>query len=422
MSLVRLWVEAFQNLLHHKARSGLAVLGVVFGVGSVICMLSISEVARRDVISRIERMGLNNVILDSVKPQEVRAKEKQSGGSSWVAGYGVNRADLEILRESLTCVKAIVPMRVLLKDVSAGNRISDVHVVATTPDYPIVMEHSIYKGRFLTPTDEADAQAVCVLGHEAARALFPLSNPLGQVVKIEGSPFTVVGVTERKGQTGSHGVLSNPDNAAYIPFASSFARFGSLQVRMGQGSYEATQVEVNRAVLQLTDSAYLTAVAQTARKLMDKRHRRPDVDITVPHALLKEHRLAEQVFMWVMASIAGISLLVGGIGIMNIMLANVAERKQEIGVRRALGATRGEIVRLFLGESTLLCSLGGLLGLAGGVGLAWTVGNLAQWTVVYRPGAFPLGFGVSVLIGLVFGTLPALRAARLDPVLALRAE
>ena len=179
---------------------------------------------------------------------------------------------------------------------------------------------------------------------------------------------------------------------------------------------------MNRAILRVPDTAYLAPVAKAAAHLMQVRHRQSDFEVSIPFALLNEHRQAENIFRWVMGSLAAISLLVGGIGIMNIMLANLAERRQEIGLRRALGALQGDVVRLFLCESTLLCGLGGLIGLLVGAGLAVTVGQLANWTVYFQPMAFPLGLGVSIVVGLLFGTLPALKAARLDPVLALKAE
>ncbi|MBU0756073.1 MAG: ABC transporter permease, partial [Planctomycetes bacterium] len=319
-------------------------------------------------------------------------------------------------------VETVVPMRILLKDVSAGLKKTDIAVVATTPDYPRILEHPIQRGRFITAVDEARAVPTCALGFDAAKTLFPLSSPLGQTVKIEGLPFKVAGVMTRKGQTGSHGVLSNPDNTAYISFDTSFARFGELQVREGQGTQEATKVEMNRAVLRIIDPDLLQPVAQAARNLMEMRHKQQDVTVSIPFALLQERKEAESIFLWVMGSLAAVSLLVGGIGIMNIMLANVAERRQEIGLRRALGATQGEVLKLFICESTLLCSLGGLLGLTVGVGMAYTVGSLAQWAVYFQPFAFVLGIAVAVLAGLAFGTLPALQAAKMDPVLALRTE
>ncbi len=422
MAQLKLVAEAWQNLMLHKTRSFLAALGIIFGVASVICMLSISEVARRDVIGRIERMGLHNLILDSVKPEDIRKQERQRSEDSWVARFGMTRLDLDILKETVPEIESIVPMRVMLSDVYANLQLSDINVVATTPEYTEVMEHHVASGRFLAAADEANASAVCVLGADAARKLFPLSSAVDEVVKIGGAHFKVVGVMPRKGQTGSGGILSNPDNAAYIPFATSFARFGKLQTRGGQGVSEATELEVNRAVLRVRDGKPLKLVAQAAQNLMRQRHRQDDVAVTIPFSLLKEHKQAEQIFRWVMGSLAAISLLVGGIGIMNIMLANMAERRQEIGLRRALGATRRDIVRLFVGESALLCCLGGAIGVGTGAALAVAVGSLADWTVAFQPLSFPLGIIVSVLTGLIFGTVPAINAARLDPVLALRAE
>jgi len=422
VSSVKLVREAWGNLLLHKTRSALAALGIIFGVASVICMLSISEVARQDVIGRIERLGLHNVILDSVKPERVRKREQQHSEESWVARYGLTREDLAILGESVDEIAAIVPMRIMLKDVHAELKATDINVVATTPEYPGVMSHAVREGRFLTPVDEARSMAVCVLGAEAARALFPLASPLGQVVEIGGVHFTVVGVMQRQGQTGSAGILSNPDNTAWIPFASSFARFGHMQVRRGQGASEVTELEINRAVLQVRPGVALEPVAGIARHLVASRHNQDDVTATIPYALLQEQRQAERIFRWVMGSLAAISLLVGGVGIMNIMLANMAERRQEVGLRRALGATAADILRLFVSESALLCTLGGVLGVLVGTGLAFLVGSLAQWTVVFHPASFPLGVLVSLFTGLAFGTLPAVKAARLDPVLALRME
>lgn len=421
MNLREFATEAWQNLMLHRLRSGLAALGIIFGVASVICMVSISEVARRDVVGRIERMGLTNVIVDSVKPERVRRKEKSSN-ESWIARYGITSKDLEVIADNLPVVEDVVPLRILLHDLEANLEAADSTVVGTTPAYARVMRHDIAKGRFLTTIDEDSASAVCVLGSDAARKLFPLATAVDQVVKIGRNHFTVVGVLERKGQTGQSGLLSNPDNAAYIPYSTSFARFGKMQIRQTSGTSEATEVEVNRAVLAVGDIGLLQRVAQATRHLLGQRHKQEDISVTVPYALMEEHRRAEHIFLWVMGSLAAISLLVGGIGIMNIMLANMAERRQEIGLRRALGANRGDIVRLFVSESTLLSLAGGVLGLGVGAGLAVLIGSLAQWTVAFQSWSFPLALGVSVLTGLVFGTLPALKAARMDPVLALRAE
>ena len=430
MKFITLLREAAGNLLLHKTRSLLAALGIIFGVASVICMLSISEVARRDVIGRIERLGLRNVILDSVKPERIRQQEEQESSRSWYARYGLTLKDLQVLEDTILgkqalageVASAIVPMRILFEDVMAGTQTTDVNVVATSRDYPSVMNHPLESGRFLSEVDNATTAAVCVLGADAARTLFPLANAVDQVVRIGDVHFKVIGVMRRIGQAGSAGILSNPDQTAWIPFETSFTRFGTVQVRQGQGNQEAVEVEVNRAVVRLADGIELDAVAGIAQHLVDERHTQEDVTITVPHALLREQRQAENIFRYVMASLAAISLLVGGVGIMNIMLANMAERRHEIGLRRALGATQSDIIRLFVSESAVLCLTGGVLGVGLGVALAMLVGQLAQWTVVLEPLSFPLGVIVSLTTGLLFGTLPAFKAARLDPVLALRVE
>ena len=420
--------EAVTNLFLHRGRTFLAALGIIFGVASVICMLSISEVARRDVIGRIERLGVRNVIIDSVKPERIRSREKRRSEESWLAHYGLTIKEMELIRDSIgphsgkPALEAIVPMRILFGEVRSGGRTRDVNVVATTAEYPGVMAHPIREGRFLSHADEATSAAVCVLGAKAARTLFPLTSAIQQTILVGGIPFRVVGVMAPKGQTGSTGVLSDPDRTAWIPFATSFARFGRMQVRQGSGTSEATKVEINRAVLRVADGVSLSSIAAVATSLMKNRHDDEDLSITIPSSLLKERRQAENVFRWVMASLAAISLLVGGVGIMNIMLANMAERRQEVGLRRALGATRGDIVKLFLSESTVLCLFGSILGVALGAGLAHLVGQLAQWTVAFETIAFPLGVGVGVATGLLFGTLPAVRAARMDPVVALRVE
>ena len=420
--------EAVTNLLLHRTRTLLAALGIIFGVASVICMLSISEVARRDVIGRIERLGVRNVIIDSVKPERIRSREKQRSEESWLAHYGLTVKELDLMRETVgpgseqPALDALVPMRILFGEVRTGSRQHDIDVVATTAAYPSVMAHQVAEGRFLAPADESTSAAVCVLGSSAARTLFPLTSALDQSIMVGGVPFKIVGVMAPKGQTGSTGVLSNPDRAAWIPFATSFARFGRTQFRRGTGVSEATTVEINRAILRVSDHVPLAAIAALVRSLMENRHDDEDLAITIPSALLKERRQAEDVFRWVMASLAAISLLVGGVGIMNIMLANMAERRQEVGLRRALGATRGDVVQLFISEATVLCVFGSILGVGLGAGLAHLVGQLAQWTVAFEPLAFPLGVFVGIATGLLFGTLPAVKAARLDPVMALRVE
>ena len=385
-------------------------------------MLSISEVARQDVVQRIERLGLRNVILDSVKPDVIRGKEKSESQSSWIAQYGITKRDLKILRRSVDEIKEVVPMRIMLHGVRANQKSVDVTVVGTKDNYPDVMQHPVVSGRFFTTVDESNLRPVCVLGYSTARNLFPLKSPIKQVVKIGGNFFNVIGVLDRKGQTGTGGKFSDPDNSVFIPFDTTFARFGGFQYRRSGNVQEITNVEVDRAVLQVEDSSALHPVSNLATNMLNRLHKQADVNVTIPHSLLRERQQTERIFRWVMGSLAAISLLVGGIGIMNIMLANVAERRSEIGLRRALGARRGNIVSLFVSESLMLCVMGGAVGVAVGMSLAQLVGSLAQWNVVYHAWSIPLGIVVSMVVGLVFGTVPAIRAANEDPVLALRSE
>lgn len=422
MKLIELIFEAMGNLFLHKTRSLLAALGIIFGVASVICMLSISEVARQDVVSRIERLGLNNVILDSVKPEAVRGKEKSDSEDSWLASYGITKKDLKILSENVDEIREVVPMRIMLQNVSGNQRTADVTVVGTKSNYSSVMKHDIADGRFFCDVDEANLRPVCVLGYETARKLFPLASPINQVIRIGGNFFNIVGVLKRKGQIGAGGKFADPDNTAFIPFDTTFARFGGFQYRRSGAAQEITRVEVDRAVVQVAGPDTLKPVSQMAKNMLMRIHKKEDVSVTIPHTLLNERKQSERIFRWVMGSLAAISLLVGGIGIMNIMLANVAERRSEIGLRRALGAKKGDIISLFVCESLMLCLLGGALGVAVGLGLAILISSLAQWTVVYHSWSIPLGIIVSMIVGLIFGTIPAMRAASEDPVLALRSE
>lgn len=425
MNFFSLMYEALGNLMLHKTRSVLAALGIIFGVASVICMLSISEVARQDVVQRIQRMGVNNLILDTIEPEEVRANRRARTSSNnndetKVFKYGITRQDLKTLAKNVKAIDEIVPMATKPVDVSSSQITANSNVVGTTPNYCRVMNHNVKTGRFINAVDEENLAMVCVLGYETARDLFPLANPIGQVVKLDGHYFTIIGTLMQKGETGTAGKTSDPDKSVYLPYETAFTRFG-LGADPTAFSMEET-VEINRAVMRIKDTDMLEPVSQVATNMLGRLHKSDDFSVTIPHSLLNEQKKSEKIFRWVMGSLAAISLLVGGIGIMNIMLANTTERKSEIGLRRALGAKRSDIVMLFVSESLLLCVLGGAIGVAVGFGLANLIGSLAQWTVIYHTWSIPLGIIVSALVGLTFGTVPALRAAHQDPVLALRSE
>ena len=427
MKFFSLMFEAIGNLMLHKTRSLLAALGIIFGVASVICMLSISEVARQDVVQRIQRMGVNNLILETVEPEQARANRRATmnrGNSDEeikIFKYGITRQDLTTLKKNVEAIGEIVPMSTKTVDISSSKYSGNSTVVGTTPAYSVVMDHKVRSGRFIKDVDQKNLSKVCVLGHATARELFPLADPIDKIVKFNGMYFSVIGVLEAKGKTGTSGNVLDPDKSVYMPYETAFSRFG-LGDNANTMSLISANIEVDRAVLRVDDTEMLKPVSQVATNMLDRLHKSDDFSVTVPHALLNEQKKSERIFRWVMGSLAAISLLVGGIGIMNIMLANTTERKSEIGLRRALGAKRSDIVSLFVSESLLLCILGGAIGVAVGFGLAQLIGSLAQWTVVYHTWSVPLGIIVSAIVGLIFGTIPALRASQQDPVLALRSE
>lgn len=426
MNFFSLIFEAIGNLTLHKTRSLLAALGIIFGVASVICMLSISEVARRDVVQRIQRLGVNNLILDTVEPEEARANRRarmnaQNSNEEYkVFKYGITRQDLDTLTKNVEAISEVVPIANKSVDVASSKFTVNSTVVATNPAYCDVMNHQVRSGRFVNDVDQKNLAMVCVLGHQTARDIFPLANPIGKVVKMDGKYFTVVGVMQQKGETGTAGKTSDPDKSIYLPYETAYTRFG---LGDDPSIFMLEQpIEINRAVLKIDDTQMLKPVSDIASNMLGRLHRSEDYSITVPHALLNEQEKSEKIFRWVMGSLAAISLLVGGIGIMNIMLANTTERKSEIGLRRALGAKKSDVVTLFMSESLMLCILGGGIGVIVGFGLAQLVGRLAEWTVVYHSWSVPLGIIVSAIVGLIFGTIPALRAAQQDPVQALRSE
>lgn len=422
MTVFKTTLMSLQNLSMHKFRSFLTTLGIVFGVASVICMLSISTVAKRETIEQIEQLGVQNIIVNSTKPQALTKKEEHSQQGSWIAKYGVKIKELEMIKESIPAIESVVPVRFIKKDVWAGDRKIDVHIAATTDDYSYILNHGLSSGSFITDINEKNLAQVCILGHEAKKKLFPLENPIGKSVKIGSFYMQVIGVLEKKGfKSGGAIQIENPDNMVFIPYQTSVKRFGFRQVKYSQGVYERTEVEVDRAIIKVKDVSQLAHVALSIENLLGRMHKETkDWEIILPYELLRQHKKAQHIFMIVMTSIAAISLLVGGIGIMNIMLANIAERSGEIGLRRAIGATQADILSMFLLESIILSVGGAILGIGTGVGLAYLFSLFAGWSVTINVVSIGLGLGVAIVVGIIFGTLPAYRASKLDPVTVLR--
>ncbi|MFN9787478.1 MAG: ABC transporter permease [Planctomycetia bacterium] len=409
-----------RSLLLHKLRSILTTLGVLFGVASVVAMLAIGEGASSEAQEQIRKLGSQNVILRSVKPPENLA----SNESTRISAYGLTDLDLARVRESFPGVRRAVPVRQLQQEVRWGDRVGNPRVLATTPEYAEVTGRPLAEGRFLSPEDERRRLNTCVLGYEVARYLIPFRSAVGEQIKIGAEYFTCVGVllprVPLSGDPPAPG--SEVTGEVFLPLSTGRLWFGDTQVKIRSGSREMEQVELHEIVAEATEPENVPLVASAAREMLSRRHKQKDYEVVVPLELLLRAEETKRIFNIVLGSIAGISLLVGGIGIMNVMLATVTERTREIGIRRALGAKRRHIVVQFLVETVVLSVGGGLLGIALGLLIPFFVEWYADMRTIVTPGAPILAFLISAGIGVVFGLYPAWRAARMDPVEALRHE
>jgi len=404
-------LSAWDGLRSHKLRSGLTTLGVIFGVAAVISMASIGEGARREALQQIEHMGASNIIIDEARPEEGEERTEAIKKNP----PGLNIGDADALRAILEDAQRVVPQRIAEVPISAGSQRTRLQVVSATPDLFDLQKSQITTGRRLTWLDEADAQRVCVLGGGAKRELFPLESAIGQEIRILGIVLTVVGVLEKQSSGGEiEGFeLRDRNRDVYVPLSMTMKRFPP----------KTGESELHRITVQLPDVNDLPKYARVIENILSRRHHNAsDFSVIVPEELLKQHQQTQRIFNIVMGTIASISLLVGGIGIMNIMLASVLERTREIGIRRALGARQADIARQFLTEATLLSVLGGLIGVILGILLAQGISLYADWETAVSGWAILVAVGVSVGVGVIFGYLPARRAAKLDPIMALRFE
>jgi putative ABC transport system permease protein len=412
-----------RSLAAHRLRSGLTALGIVLGVGSVIVMLAVGEAARYQALKQLEDLGANTILLRSTKPAD---ESSQQTGVDLLA-YGLTYADLGRLRGTVPTVTAAAPMREFFKTVRFSDREIEARVVTITPDFLRQNNIKLASGRAIDALDERHFDNVAILGAAAAEALFPAQNPLGRTVAIENvdrsRSFTVIGVTEPKVlAAGSQSGNVDFNRVVFIPFATDRVRFGRELITMKMGSFAVERLEISQITLTVDQVENVPKTAAVIQSLINQFHPRKDVAVTVPLDLLEKAEQTQRMFTLILGSIAGISLLVGGIGIMNIMLATVTERTREIGIRRALGAKRRDIAAQFLVETLVLSGCGGVLGIGVGFALAFLVSGLFGLPAIIRLWSPLVAFGVSVLVGLISGIYPARSAARLDPIEALRHE
>jgi putative ABC transport system permease protein len=413
-----------KSLLLHKLRSGLTVLGIVFGVAAVISMLAIAEGTSRAAQEQIRALGATNIIIRSVKPSE--EAQASSGRPTRILNYGLKYSDFDRMVETIPTIRKILPIREIRKQIRRGTYVLEGRVVGSTHEYAEFNLLQIEKGRFLQASDNEKYQNYAVLAHETAKTLFPYENPLNQSVKLGTDYYTVVGVTaERASSAGIGGSLAAQDfnKDVYIPLNTCKLRFGEKIIDNRSGSMQAEETQLSQITLQVNAISDVLPTVPLVQASYEKYHAKKDVEMTVPYDLLLSAQKQARQFAIILGTIAAISLLVGGIGIMNIMLATVTERTREIGIRRALGAKQRDITQQFLIETVVLSGVGGLLGVVVG----FVIPMLIIWFIpdqkaIVTGVSVMLAFGISVAVGILFGIYPARRAAMMDPIEALRHE
>lgn len=416
---IRLGVK---NLLLHKMRSVLTMLGIIFGVCSVIAMLAIGEGASFEAQESIKELGSNNIIIRSVKPPE---DNNPGGGARGLAvEYGLTYRDSERIAATIPAIDQVLPMRILRENVRFSSRQFQAQVTGTLPQHLQLLNVPIESGRFISSVDERYQRNVCVVSADLARSLFLFRNPLGTALKIGSDYYIVIGVVGNRERSRNSAApsLTRADHQVYIPLAAARSRFGEMIVRVSAGSREFERVQLHQITVQFETAENVAAGAEQIQALLNRFHDKRDFEMIVPLQLLQQAEQTKRIFNIVLGSIAALSLLVGGIGIMNIMLATITERTREIGVRRALGAKKKDIVTQFLVETVVLSVGGGIIGLAVGILIPVTVSMLTDMITIITIWSLVLAFGISALIGVVFGLYPASRAANMDPIEALRHE
>jgi putative ABC transport system permease protein len=390
------------------------MLGMIFGVGAVVSMLSIGAGAQQQVLAFIEQLGVRNLMVeakDISNTDELLKLRKTSPGLSF--------KDLRVIRANMDSMTASTPRkRIAPNSIFPKSKLDMPGVYGIEPEFRAIAGLRLAAGRFFTAEENDEVAPVCVLGEGAKANLFPQKGAVGESIKIHEQWFCIIGVLG--GRLSSQGELAglkaqDLNNLIYIPINSMIYRLEENQ------SY--LKDEIDGIYLQLDRQADIGVAAETIRGILNTTHRNAnDFSLIIPAELLAEQKRTQRIFEMVMVAIASISLLVGGIGIMNIMLASILERTHEIGVRRSVGARKRDVLRQFLIEAVLISFVGGLLGIACGFGLSRLVAVMAGWSTIITLNSILLAFLVSVSVGLIFGIYPAAKAARLDPVEALRHE
>jgi len=406
--------QALANLRAQKTRTLLTALGIVFGVGSVIGMLAIGAGAKEESLRFIEQLGVRNVLIDSrptTSYEELQQRRRSSPGLS-DRDVRILKANIDAL-ELLSARRSMHPAQVLPKP---SRDIPELYGV--NPSYAAIHSLRLAEGQFFTEKDDQASASVCVLGESAKVNLLGYAPAVGRFIKVNDNWLEVVGVLNEQlmaGSTNTGGAMQDINNIVYVPLNTFQYRFWDTSSGM-KDDLDGIELRLRGDADSIETAKVVTAVLNSTH------HNTQDFTVTIPAALLAQQKRTQTIFTYVMVAIAAISLLVGGIGIMNIVLATVLERTREIGVRRSVGARRFDIVRQFLTESVLISMGGGLLGIGFGFFLAWLIARTAEWRTIVTSASVVIAFGVSVFVGVVFGIYPAVKASRVNPIDALRYE
>lgn len=417
---------SLRELNANKMRTSLTMLGIIFGVGAVIGMLSIGEGARQETLDQIKLLGTNNIIIN--------AKDVEEGNNSKNSTFspGLNTNDSKIIEELNPFIEAVTPQKSFSARFVYKSKINNVSLIGTTPNYPQTYNSSLISGKFFAENHMENYSNVCVIGGGIMDKYFRFEDPVGKSVKINGNWFTIIGVMAKKNISAS-GMenlgMRDFNNDVYIPFTTMMNK--TSQIEEESENYYSDDNEIfvidrkslDKITVKVRDEDHMASAAELTRKILSRKHYGvEDFEVVVPEQLLEQKQKTQKIFNIVMGAIAGISLLVGGIGIMNIMLANILERTREIGIRRAVGATRSDVLNQFIYEAMIISILGGLLGIVLGFIITSLITSYADWRTIITPYSVMLSFIVSVCVGLVFGIYPAKKAADKDPIESLRYE
>ena len=416
---VRLGIE---NLLLHKLRSFLTALGVIFGVGSVVAMLSVGEGASKKALDEIKKVGSNNIIISSMKPREDENNNASMGGHPSAVVYGLTYKDFDRIKGTFSTLQTTVPVKEVRKEGRMGGRTLELRVVGTNPDWFELVKRPLEVGRVLLDSDMSQRSSVAVLTEFGARRLLATRSSVGENLTIGENSFKVVGIVKSESNTGTDIQLPDQEVDAYIPLEVARQYYGDIVMKRTSSSMEITSVELSKIIAQVDDITNVESTAKGIETMLTKFHSKLDYEMSVPLAMLRQAQATKRTMNIVLGSIACISLLVGGIGIMNIMLASVTERTREIGIRRAIGAKKKQIIVQFLIETVVLSTIGGILGLGMGITIPLFITLFSGMPTVITAFSIMLPFVISIGIGIVFGIYPAARAAEVDPIIALRHE